>query len=103
MALTVEKSPEKSNKTSKTSRKQAKALQLLAKDYGIAEDSGGDACANIMVCNAGLVTGCSQADLLGLFGKFGAVKRLLLLPRKSYSFVVFCHVQDAQVGFFLKF
>jgi hypothetical protein len=99
MTLSTEKSPEKSasNRNSKTSRKQAKALQLLAKDYGIGEHSGDSACANIMVCNAGLVTGCSQADLLGMFGKFGPVQQLLLLPRKSYSFVVFCHAEDAQV------
>ena len=99
MTSTAERSPEKAAAKKKTSRKQAKALQLLAKDFDIGENSG-RACANIMVCNAGLVTGCSQADLLGVFGKFGPVQQLVLIPKKSYSFVVFCRTEDAQVGLF---
>jgi len=38
-----------------------------------------------------------QADLLDVFGKFGPVRHLLMVPRKSYSFVVFCQAEDAQV------
>jgi hypothetical protein len=86
-------SPEKTAK--KTGRKQAKALQLLAKDYQIGESS--QPAANILVCNAGLVTGCSQADLLAVFAKFGPVRQLVMVPKKSYSFVVFNRAQDAQV------
>lgn len=90
----IVRSPDKVAK--KTGRKQTKALQLLAKDYQIEESS--EPGQNVLVCNAGLVTGCSQADLLAVFSKFGPVRQLVLIPKKSYSFVVFSSTQDAQAA-----
>jgi hypothetical protein len=58
MTSSADRSPDKSAK--KTGRKQTKALQLVARDYQIVESVGGEPSINILVCNAGLVTGCSQ-------------------------------------------
>ena len=94
--MTSEEQRSSDKMAKKVERKQGKALGLLAKDYCIGESDGPS--PNILVCNAGLVTGCSQADLLAVFAKFGPVRQLLMIPKKSYSFVVFFHLQDAQVG-----
>ena len=58
MSSEEHRSPDKTAK--KAGRKQAKALGLLAKDYHHIGESDGPS-PNILVCNAGLVTGCSQA------------------------------------------
>jgi hypothetical protein len=60
MTSSVDRSPDKSAK--KTGRKQTKALQLVARDYQIGESVGGEPSINVLVCNAGLVTGCSQVQ-----------------------------------------
>jgi hypothetical protein len=67
MTSSADRSPDKSAK--KTGRKQTKALQLVARDYQIGESVGGEPSLNILVCNAGLVTGCSQVQAAVLWNR----------------------------------
>ena len=76
------------NATKKADKKVVRALAILRKDTNICESSGGVS-RTLFVCNAGLVTGCSQPDLLNVFTKLGPVLQIVLIPGKSYSFVVF--------------
>jgi len=77
----------------KASKKTSRALKILKKDTDLEESE--TATCTLFVCNAGLVTGCSSEDLLNVFSKFGAVKSVLLIPDKSYSFVVYFNLEDA--------
>ena len=76
------------NATKKADKKVVRALAILRKDTNICESSVGVS-RTLFVCNAGLVTGCSQPDLLKVFNKLGPVLQIVLIPGKSYSFVVF--------------
>lgn len=53
----------------------------------------------IMVCNAGLVSGIQQEDVVQLFTKFGVVQKVLMIPGKSYCFVEFKDVSDAETAY----
>ena len=82
----------------KAEKKTARALAILRRDTGIAE-SAAEATRVIFVCNAGLVTGCASSDLLKLFSKHGPVTQIILIPQKSYSFVVFGDELSASKAF----
>ena len=82
----------------KAEKKTARALAILLRDTGIAE-SDSEATRVIFVCNAGLVTGCASSDLLKLFSKHGPVTQIILIPQKSYSFVVFGDELSASKAF----
>ncbi|XP_023330645.1 alkylated DNA repair protein alkB homolog 8 [Eurytemora carolleeae] len=80
----------------KVTRKQAKALQVARKDFEICESEKPS--QNVLVCNAGLVTGASREALLSLFSGICSVENLILVPQKSYAFLVFPSLHDAQQG-----
>lgn len=48
-----------------------------------------------MVGNAGLVSGVTYEQLTQLFAQYGLVERVVTIPRKSYSFVVYSKIDDA--------
>lgn len=48
-----------------------------------------------MVCNHGLVNGLSRQDVFEVFSQYGQVKRIVMLPYKSYCFICFVTIQEA--------
>lgn len=44
---------------------------------------------NIVICNVGLVNGCSQESIVSLFMPFGSVQQVIMLPHKSFCFAQF--------------
>lgn len=48
-----------------------------------------------MVGNAGLVSGVTYEQLTQLFAQYGLVERVVTIPGKSYSFVVYSTIDDA--------
>jgi len=85
------------NKLSKKASKKAiRALMILKKDTGIEESK--TATLTIFVCNAGLVTGCSSSDLLNIFSKFGPITYIFMVPKKSYSFLVFANEASSKAA-----
>ncbi len=53
----------------------------------------------MLLCNAGLVTGASQEDIIETFSKFGAIEQVSMFPGKSYSFVVLDSADAAKAAF----
>lgn len=84
------------NISRKAFKKAARALQILRKDTGI--EGSKEVTRTIFVCNAGLVTGCASSDLLSIFGRFGPVQSVVMVPHKSYSFLVYCTMEAAKLA-----
>lgn len=40
-----------------------------------------------MVCNAGLVSGIDREKIINIFSQYSSVRRVVMIPRKSYCFV----------------
>jgi len=81
----------------KAVKKTKRVLMILKSDTGIEESV--IPTKIIFICNAGLVTGCSSSDLLNIFSKFGPVLNIVMIPKKSYSFLVYATKEDAQCAF----
>ena len=71
----------------KADKKTSRALAILQKDTDIRASAADTAV--LFVCNAGLVTGCSSSDLLLIFSRHAPVSQIVMVPRKSYSFIIF--------------
>lgn len=48
-----------------------------------------------MIGNAGLVTGLQYEQVAKLFAQYGQVENIVMLPKKSYCFVVYTTVESA--------
>ena len=83
--------------TKKAGKKATRALAILKKDTGICQS--GEVTKILFVCNAGLVTGCSSWELFNIFSKHGSLLQIILIPQKSYSFVVFDTAECAKIAF----
>lgn len=53
----------------------------------------------MMLCNAGLVSGIQYEDVVHVFSKFGSVERVIMIPGKSYCFVVYHDVEAAKLAY----
>lgn len=51
-----------------------------------------------MVCNAGLLTGLEQEVILNVFLPFGTIENVVMMPNKSYCFVVFRDISEAKTA-----
>ncbi|PNF31433.1 hypothetical protein B7P43_G04066 [Cryptotermes secundus] len=71
----------------KARRKQTKAKHILFQDTGIS--CSDEPTKYVMVANAGLVTGLQQEQLLELCLPYGGVDGIVMLPGKSYCFIIF--------------
>jgi len=85
----------------KVQRKQAKGIKIVKKDFSYIVESE-FATRNVLVCNAGLVTGTSRECLMNSFGESSGVEKLVMIPLKSYSFVVFSTINHAKRAVDLK-
>lgn len=52
-----------------------------------------------MVCNAGLASSIQHEDIVELFTKYGEVQNVLMIPGKSYCFIEFKNVLDAETAY----
>ena len=50
---------------------------------------------NILLCNAGLITGTSREDVVQLFREFGEICDVFMVPGKSYCFIRFQSVDGS--------
>ncbi|XP_069686068.1 alkylated DNA repair protein alkB homolog 8 isoform X3 [Periplaneta americana] len=71
----------------KADKKRIRAQNILFRDTGI--KCTDEPRKYVMVANAGLATGLQQEQLLELSLPYGQIDGVLMLPGKSYSFIVF--------------
>lgn len=67
---------------------------MVFKDWGIKTSKNPTKC--LMVCNVGLLSGASEADMVIYFSKFGKIEKVCMIPGKSYAFISFYSVESAQ-------
>ncbi|XP_067000694.2 alkylated DNA repair protein alkB homolog 8 isoform X4 [Anabrus simplex] len=71
----------------KVDRKQRKSANILRRETGI--NCSNEPTKNLMIGNAGLVTGLQQEQLLDLCLPYGIIENIVMISGKSYCFVVF--------------
>lgn len=76
-------------------RKQKKYENILFKEWKL--NISGVPSKHLMICNAGLLSGISEADMVCFFSRFGEVEEVCMVPSKSYSFVSFCELSSAEL------
>uniref|UniRef100_A0A1B6E4R5 tRNA (carboxymethyluridine(34)-5-O)-methyltransferase n=1 Tax=Clastoptera arizonana TaxID=38151 RepID=A0A1B6E4R5_9HEMI len=77
----------------KISKKQHRYQRMLLNDTGIGHSDFPT--KFLMVCNAGLVSGIHYEDVVEMFSKFGSLEKALMIPGKSYCFVVYEDIKEA--------
>lgn len=80
----------------KMAKKQNKALHTLKnreKEVGEISDFP---TAYLLVKNGGLMCGVERQDLANVFKKYGKLDDLIMLPGKSYSYVLYCSPTGAE-------
>uniref|UniRef100_A0A2Z5U609 tRNA (carboxymethyluridine(34)-5-O)-methyltransferase n=1 Tax=Reticulitermes speratus TaxID=60591 RepID=A0A2Z5U609_9NEOP len=98
IATCVENHTMSENKRSKKAqRKQTKAKNILLRDTGIRCSE--EPTKYVMVANAGLVTGLQQEQLLEITLPYGGVDNIVMLPRKSYCFIIFKDILSASKAY----
>lgn len=75
-------------------KKYTKYSNILNKDLGL--EVSVEPTTNMMVCNAGLLTGVSEADIVNYFSTYGQVQNVCMIPCKSYSFLSFSNLDSAK-------
>ncbi|CAH0385937.1 unnamed protein product [Bemisia tabaci] len=80
----------------KTKRKLRKYQHLLTKETDAVVTIESE---NLMICNAGLVSGNQREELVQFFSSFGAIEEVSMSPGKSYSFIKFKRTHDAIKAF----
>ncbi|KAJ9601051.1 hypothetical protein L9F63_000786 [Diploptera punctata] len=81
----------------KAERKQTKAKNILFRECGI--HCSCNPTRYIMVANAGLGTGLQEEELLELCSTYGEIEEIVMLPGKSYCFIIFKNVQNASEAY----
>ncbi|XP_028401822.1 alkylated DNA repair protein alkB homolog 8-like isoform X2 [Dendronephthya gigantea] len=77
-------------------KKQNKALHTLKnreKEVGEISDVP---TAYLLVKNGGLMCGVERQDLVNVFKKYGKLDDIIMLPGKSFSYVLFCNSSSAE-------
>lgn len=77
----------------KKQKKSKKYANILFKDWGIKVSDMPS--KHLMICNAGLLSGISEADMVDYFSLYGHIEKVCMIPGKSYAFVSFSHVASA--------
>ncbi|XP_075222336.1 tRNA (carboxymethyluridine(34)-5-O)-methyltransferase ALKBH8 isoform X3 [Lycorma delicatula] len=81
----------------KIDRKSCKYKNILLKETGIKHAE--EPTKHLMICNAGLVSGISECEVVELFSEYGSIDLTTMLFGKSYSFVTFKNISDAALAF----
>ncbi|TMW43605.1 hypothetical protein DOY81_011313 [Sarcophaga bullata] len=81
-------------KNRKIGKKQTRCEAIIQNECKI-EASKDEPTANLAILNAGLCTGLTEEIVLATAEKYGQVKRLVMLPNKSYCFLECASVSDA--------
>ena len=81
-------------KEQKILKKISKCLSAISKDVTITVSDSPTLV--ILICNAGLTTGSSKEELVNLFESYGDIENVILLPGKSYSFVLYRSLQSSK-------
>ncbi|XP_014284279.1 alkylated DNA repair protein alkB homolog 8 [Halyomorpha halys] len=74
-------------------KKTKKYSNILLKDLEIKVTS--EPKTNLVLCNAGLLTGISEEDVVNYFGHYGQIDNVVMVPKKSYCFIVFRDLDSA--------
>uniref|UniRef100_A0A1B6MHZ2 tRNA (carboxymethyluridine(34)-5-O)-methyltransferase n=1 Tax=Graphocephala atropunctata TaxID=36148 RepID=A0A1B6MHZ2_9HEMI len=77
----------------KLRRRRTKYTQMLQRDFSI--DVSLEPTQSVVICNAGLVSGVKYEEVAKLFTQYGLVESIVMVPKKSYCFVVYSSVSAA--------
>ena len=77
----------------KKCKKTKKYSNILFNDMKIKVTSSPN--KNIALCNAGLLTGTSEEDVVNYFSHHGPIDTVIMVPQKSYCFIIFNDVSSA--------
>lgn len=80
----------------KMMKKQSKALQTLKSRVLEVGEICDSPSPYLLVKNGGLTCGVQRQDLINVFNKFGKLDDLIMLPGKSYSYVLFSDTKSAE-------
>ena len=80
----------------KIMKKQSKALQTLKSRVLEVGEICDTPSPYLLVKNGGLMCGVQRQDLINVFNKFGKLDDLIMLPGKSYSYVLFSDAKSAE-------
>ncbi|KAM7342237.1 tRNA (carboxymethyluridine(34)-5-O)-methyltransferase ALKBH8 [Cochliomyia hominivorax] len=81
-------------KIKKLNKKQKRCEAIIQNDCKIFA-SKGEPSKYVAILNAGLSTGLTEEVVLETAENYGQIKRLLMLPNKSYCFLECAHINDA--------
>ncbi|XP_047121255.1 alkylated DNA repair protein alkB homolog 8 [Schistocerca piceifrons] len=81
----------------KAKRKQTRYASMLLRDTGI--KCVDVPTTNLFIGNAGLVSGMKRESLLEMFSSYGLVEEIVMLPGKSYSFIVYQEPSAAALAY----
>lgn len=81
-------------KIKKLDKKQKRCESIIQNDCKIVA-SKDEPTKYVAILNAGLSTGLTEELVLETAEKYGQIKRLLMLPNKSYCFLECAHISDA--------
>lgn len=74
-------------------KKSKKYSNILLKDLQIKVTS--EPKQSLVLCNAGLLTGISEEDIVNYFCHYGQINNVVMVPQKSYCFIVFKNLSSA--------
>ena len=83
----------------KIAKKQAKKLNILQRHNAELANISSEPTPHLLVGNGGLMCGIERNHLADLFGRFGTVKEIVMLPKRSYSFLTFEKTMEARAAF----
>lgn len=83
----------------KIAKKQTRKLHNLQKHNAESANISNDPTRHLLVGNGGLMCGTERNHLVNLFGRFGTIKQIAMLPSRSYSFVTFEKTMEAKAAF----
>ena len=83
----------------KAAKKQARKIHTLQRHNLELANISNVPTSHLLVGNGGLMCGVERNHLVNLFGRFGTIKQVLMLPERSYSFVTFDKTMEAKTAF----
>ncbi|KAL0272725.1 UNVERIFIED_CONTAM: hypothetical protein PYX00_005587 [Menopon gallinae] len=84
----------------KLRRKINKYQNIIMNDYGVSLSQFPSRV--LMICNGGLVNSISQENIFEVFSAFGPIENIVMIPEKSYSFLVFKDMSSAEAAYTRK-
>ncbi|KAK9497636.1 hypothetical protein O3M35_004327 [Rhynocoris fuscipes] len=78
-------------------KKRTKFINILKAEHNIIASETPQTC--IVWCNGGVGTGISKEEIVKYFSKFGVIKNIALIAKKSYCFIEYKDIRSAMCCF----